>query len=43
MLARLERTRHELIVIEGKIAAYRRAEEALVAVTDVDGHADRTR
>jgi hypothetical protein len=25
VLARLERTRHELTVIEGKIAAYRRA------------------
>jgi DNA-binding transcriptional MerR regulator len=36
VLARLERTRHELTVIEGKIAAYRRAEEALVPVTDVD-------
>lgn len=32
---RLERTHRELVVIDGKIDAYRRAEESLVAVTDV--------
>jgi DNA-binding transcriptional MerR regulator len=37
VMARLERTRRELTVIEGKIAAYRRAEESLVTVTDVSG------
>ena len=37
VLERLERTRHELTVIEGKIAAYRQAELDLVPVTDVSG------
>jgi DNA-binding transcriptional MerR regulator len=41
VLARLERTRQELTVIEGKIAAYRRAEQERVAVTDVAGGRSR--
>lgn len=35
VLARLERTRRELVVIEGKIAAYREAEESQQTVMDV--------
>lgn len=35
VLARMERTRRELEVIDGKIEAYRRAEDSGAAVTDV--------
>jgi DNA-binding transcriptional MerR regulator len=36
VLARLERTRHELTIIDGKIAAYRDAEQRAEQVRDAD-------